>query len=837
MRKFFLAAFLTVATATPIAADEYQAGTQPRTIPPANLTANDNQLPVTLTNETDPAFTKWNDTRYGNNATFGGAQLERAAYCLGCHIASSVDSPGRTWEGSMMANAARDPLMYAALAVANADIPGVGGDYCLRCHSPSGFTMGHTMMNPPATFNGTAIAADTINNPNRYPCNQYEPGSMTLCKCLAPSNDCTGARATMRDYCTESDPQRVANGYCMINFGDNATAGFKGHPDAPDFYHDEAYEQLYTGQLDTNNLTEADTNGTADPADDAEGLQCSFCHRLDPAKNGTTRVYGGNYWLSSATTWPANSWVSPRTVRFGPYTQSYTNCTNSNTTNPGVDCDSTSGQGHRHGVQPSALHTSSTLCGICHDVTNPALVRLNSDGSTRMNPATGLSYHMPVERTFSEWNASVYGPGGPVAQQRNCQSCHMPQPAQPTSACLALGGGPGTLPYNRPLGDGTAATPGFPRHIFVGGNVWIPSVFRDIIQPVAGAGDPLWLYNLVTIPDNVAGNVQRQQNQAYDATVTAAKAMLQSAATLTFNGTPPATARSGDSIGFSVRVLNTSGHKLPTGYPEGRRMWLQVSATVPSDASMPPPFFQSGAWDPATGLLTRDTQLKIYEVALGRMGATMEPYPTQFHFVTNQIVFQDNRIPPAGFDTTNPKFDEMAPVPASLYPPTTPNGTVLRNWDDTSYTIAIPATATGDVQVTVTLLYQTASKDYVDFLQANGPRVGNAVTRGDDIKTVWLNHEKSAPVVMATQMFTVQNTAPFVPPPDMSGAVPPDLSGAVEDLAIPAYDMEIVPNPKKPKHGCGISVVGADWTDLGPLASLLVAGVLFSRRRKSGARG
>ena len=27
---------------------------------------------------------------------------------------------------------------------------------------------------------------------------------------------------------------------------------------------------------------------------------------------------------------------------------------------------------------------------------------------------------------------------------------------------------------------------------------------------------------------------------------------------------------------LSVRVTNQSGHKLPSGYPEGRRMWLNV---------------------------------------------------------------------------------------------------------------------------------------------------------------------------------------------------------------------------------------------------------------------
>jgi hypothetical protein len=560
--------------------------------------------------------------------------------------------------------------------------------------------------------------------------------------------------------------------------------------------------------------------------------------------NGTTRRFGGNYYLHVGSStdqqlggveWPTTSnWVSPRTTRFGPYAKTYTNCTNPDDFNT---CDSTDGQAHRHPAQPSPLHTQSNLCGICHDVTNPALYRYNPGDTVnpRRNPLTMQPYLMPVERTFSEWNASDYRTGG--ARETQCQGCHMPQAQQPTAACIALGGGGNAnFPYNRPApGAGTIANPGMARHVFVGGNVWLPEAFRDVIQPMGTSGDPAWVYNLVTMADNVPGNVQRQQNQAYDRTATAATAMLQSAATLSFNGTPPTMARSGDSISFSVRVLNNSGHKLPTGYPEGRRMWLQVAASVPSDPRMPPPFFQSGAWNATTGVLTRDSQLKIYEVALGRLGAAMEPYPTVFHFVTNQIVFQDNRIPPAGFDMTNVKFDEMAPVPPSLYPPTTPNGTILQNWDDTNYTVAIPTTATGDVQVTVSLMYQTASKDYIDFLRTNN----SSNQRGEDITTVWNNHGKSTPVVMATQTFTVTNTAPFNPMYDMAGGAGLDLSGAVEDMAVPAYDMEIIPNPKKPKRGCGVSVAGADWSDLGPLASLLVAGVLFSRlrRRRPGARG
>ncbi len=42
-----------------------------------------------------------------------------------------------------MAQASRDPVYLAAQAVANQDIPGVG-EYCIRCHSPSGWMEGRS---------------------------------------------------------------------------------------------------------------------------------------------------------------------------------------------------------------------------------------------------------------------------------------------------------------------------------------------------------------------------------------------------------------------------------------------------------------------------------------------------------------------------------------------------------------------------------------------------------------------------------------------------------------------------------------------------------------------
>jgi hypothetical protein len=70
--------------------------------------------------------------------------------CSGCHRAVTTTDPPQepdympsdTFTGTMMANASRDPVFLAAVAIANQDVPNVG-TYCLRCHAPIGFVRGH----------------------------------------------------------------------------------------------------------------------------------------------------------------------------------------------------------------------------------------------------------------------------------------------------------------------------------------------------------------------------------------------------------------------------------------------------------------------------------------------------------------------------------------------------------------------------------------------------------------------------------------------------------------------------------------------------------------------
>lgn len=82
-------------------------------------------------------------TEPGDLSFPGFAGADGCAQCHGGGVSGdrsflATDS----WAGTMMANAARDPVFFAALTIANQDIPGVG-TYCLRCHASIGYVRGH----------------------------------------------------------------------------------------------------------------------------------------------------------------------------------------------------------------------------------------------------------------------------------------------------------------------------------------------------------------------------------------------------------------------------------------------------------------------------------------------------------------------------------------------------------------------------------------------------------------------------------------------------------------------------------------------------------------------
>lgn len=430
---------------------------------------------------------------------------------------------------------------------------------------------------------------------------------------------------------------------------------------------------------------------------DFEGVGCHLCHRM--MSNPTPPPGEQSLYDENAQYWIDDERCPGSTkepCRRGPYDYS----------EPGLEAPP-------HVWQYSALHESSDLCGTCHNVTSPVRT-LIVDGTD-----TGVPF--PIERTFREWQQSDFAQPGPGFQ--TCQNCHMPDAAiDPAYACF--------FQSNNHTGD-------MPIHRFAGGNAWVPDVLRQEYPTLM---------------------LDTQLTAARDAALD----MLQNRSALVELTLGPAP-QPGGTLDATVKVTNLTGHKLPTGYPEGRRMWIQLEARDAREDLL----WQSGAYDAATGVLTVDPALKVYESKQGvhdfNGSGTCDVVDgvgsSIFHFVLNDCVKKDNRIPPLGFSGASDV--ETAPV-GSTYPETSPGSGTLVNWDATLYSIPIPMNAVSPVTVSARLLYQTTSKEYVEFLLAeantnefpddciersDGPP---GASRAQLLYDMWNAYGKAAPVEMGS---------------------------------------------------------------------------------------
>jgi hypothetical protein len=446
-------------------------------------------------------------------------------------------------------------------------------------------------------------------------------------------------------------------------------------------------------------------SGRSNPTDggglttfDRDGVSCDFCHRMvDPIYQPGVSPPEDQAILAALQDIPssyANGQyvVDPEARRRGPF---------SDPTSP-------------HPFLYSPVHRSSDFCGTCHDVSNPAFERTGpfdyAPGPLDQKPDPVNSQTLfPVERTYSEWLNSAFPvgvyapefagnlPGGVV---RSCQDCHMHD---------VEGKG-----CNDPAAQ---LRPDLPLHDMTGGNSWMPTILDQVFP---GEADPVAL---------AAGSAR-------------AVSLLQKAAALDLGVTAEA-----DSYRAEVTITNRSGHKLPTGYPEGRRMWLNLVAYDAADQ----PIYTSGHYDPSTGILQHDGALALYEAELGispgLAQAIGETSGASFHFVLNDSVYKDTRIPPLGF--TNAAFAAFGGVPVD---PEQPGDRYAdgQNWDDPAY--GLPSETR---KVITTLYYQTTSKEYITFLRDSN-HTDNA---GQVMYDLWANNGRAAPVAMTSDTMLVAPTA------------------------------------------------------------------------------
>jgi hypothetical protein len=595
--------------------------------------------------------------------------LESPDKCDNCHggYNTSVE-PAYNWRGSMMANAGRDPIFWATLAVVEQDFDGAG-DLCLRCHSPEGWL---------------------------------------------------GGRSTP-------------------------------------------------------------TDGSGLRAGDADGVECDLCHKMTNPDNS-------EYVGVQVPPFVANDGGAPAQGYYG--SGMYSMWGGSDKLGPYADASA------RHQFLQSGFHRSEDFCGTCHDVSNPATGDLAHNNGAQAPLAAGTFSGEPgtpvttkaafnnfpfqygiVERTFSEFRSSLLS--------QTLVSDYLSLPAELRTGALeaaylsALGAGTGgdyqdgtpryfscQTCHLRPVtgtGCNKAGAPvrlDLPLHDMTGGNYWMP----DAIQ----YADSLGLLRL-------GGGLTAVQQAALADGKTRALKQLSEAASLSVSGN-------------TLRVVNLTGHKLISGYPEGRRMWLNIKWYNASNALLR----EDGRYGPMTVVIDgvplqvnsildlSDPNTKIYQAHMGmtstwaaqllalgypaslplsydRTNGAVDctlgdlaagvygPLHETFHFVLNNQVVDDDRIPPYGMSYDEAAARNALPVPDTQYGNPGPGGRYAC-WDDVA--LNPPSGAT---YATIDLLYQPTSWEYIQFLYlANAGQNAFLADEGASLLDSWLHTGMAAPYAMAS---------------------------------------------------------------------------------------
>ena len=589
--------------------------------------------------------------------------LETPDKCDNCHGGyNKAVEPAFNWRGSMMANAGRDPIFWATLAVAEQDFDGAG-DLCIRCHS---------------------------------------------------------------------------------------TGGWYGGRSTP-------------------------TDGSALAAGDADGVECDTCHKMTNTDNSEHLGVMFPPFIANNELTPAIGYYGSGMLslwgggeKLGPYS------------------DATA----RHQFLQSKFHRSVDFCGSCHDVSNPAVGDLAHNNGKQPTAGPVIASGAPgspvdvkaafnnfpfqygiVERTFSEYKSGLlsktlvknyaalpldlqagavkaafdsakgdYADGAP--RYFSCQTCHL-------RAVTGQG-----------CNKNPAIRPDLPLHDMTGGNSWMPDAI---------------LYQNAQGTLRLGGAMTAVQIEATQAGKTRAQQQLKLAASLGVSAN-------------TLKVTNLTGHKLISGYPEGRRMWLNIKWYDGSNVLLREdgkygllPVTTLGVPSPVKTILNlADPNTKIYEAhyamtqewanqllslgypstlalsydrvtgavnyTVGQLAAQAPgTYHETFHFVLNNHVAKDNRIPTYGMTYDEAAKRNALPVPAAQYGSPTAGGT-YNYWD--TITLSPP---TGAVYATIDLLYQSTSWEYIQFLYlANNKANTFLANEGVNLLNAWLNTGMSEPFVRAS---------------------------------------------------------------------------------------
>ncbi len=311
-----------------------------------------------------------------------------------------------------------------------------------------------------------------------------------------------------------------------------------------------------------------------------DGVSCAMCHQIGKDKLGTKESFTAGFVVDTATPWGSRK-------IFGPYD---------------VDKGRQRAMNSSSGFLPEkADHIQdSELCATCHTLFTHAF---DENGA--------VVGEFPEQVPYLEWKHSAYNGG------MSCAACHMPKVEGKTAISSTLG---------QPREE-------VARHVFRGGNFFMPKVLNRHRDDLGVAAEPL---ELETMSARTTSHLQG------------------SSADLAISG---ASVEEG-TLRAAVEVGNKAGHKLPSAYPS-RRAWIHLTVLDGSGATV----FESGRFEadgsiagndndadgtrfePHYDEIRRPDEVQIYEPILGTSGGKV----TTVLLSASQYL-KDNRVLPAGFD-------------------------------------------------------------------------------------------------------------------------------------------------------------------------------------------
>lgn len=313
----------------------------------------------------------------------------------------------------------------------------------------------------------------------------------------------------------------------------------------------------------------------------ADGVSCSLCHQIGKEKLGTRESFVGSFVIGRPD-------VQGNRREYGPY--------ESDAGHTRIMRSSTGGF-----VPEQSMHIrDSEICATCHTL----FTKPQGEGAREAG-------EFPEQVPYLEWRHSAY------ANQRSCQSCHMPVIEEDIAITSLLG-----VPRS-----------GVSRHTFVGGNFFMKGILNRNRKEL----------HVVSLPEELTASAERTKDH------------LQSeAARVTIDKLEVRAGR----LETQVTVENLAGHKLPTAYPS-RRAWLHLVVRDKNSRTV----FESGAvnqagaipdndndsdparYEPHYAEISKPGEVQIYEaIMMDGKGAVTTGLLRAVRYL------KDNRLLPLGFD-------------------------------------------------------------------------------------------------------------------------------------------------------------------------------------------